>query len=323
LKKVLLNFAISFILLGWFLWRANLHDLWASLNSISWGSLLWATGVFFSAILVSAYKWNILLPASPFLLLLRLVLISLYYSMILPGQIAGEAMKIYVMGKGQKNAEQIAVSVLFDRMTGIIGLLLFCLGGIYLSRTEVPPSLAVSIAVVVVSLGGLLFSVRFDFFFRLLNRGLNLLQNRFTRLTNLTGQIIRALTAWRFYLQHKTLVLYSLLLALVFQFLNTLTCAILAGGLGIVLPFADWCWVLGMVSIAVFAPITIGGIGLREGVFVSLLGFIGAPPAQALALSFTIFYLTLGVAAVGGICEWIRMGRGGQPPGQEREGGGG
>ena len=121
------------------------------------------------------------------------------------------------------------------------------------------------------------------------------------------GQFSRALEAWRFYLRRGDLLAYSLMLALVFQFLSTLTCATLAGGLGIVQPFSDWCWVLGVVSIAVVLPVTVGGIGLREGAFIALLGFLGVPAAQSLALSFTIFFLTICGAAVGGICEWIRI----------------
>ncbi len=308
MKKLILKFAISFILLSWFLWQTNRHDLWLALKSISPVTFLLALTIFFLSQFLSAYKWSILLPNSPFPLLLKYVFISQYYSLILPGQIAGETMKIYMMGKGQKNAEHIAVSVFFDRMTGFVGLLLVALGGIYLSRKEVPPGLTIVIALLVVALCGVLFSVRFDLFFRLLTRGLNLAQSRFSRLTKVVGQITRALEAWRFYLRQRGLLVSSLLLALIFQFLITLNCAILAWGLGIILPFPDWCWVMGLASLLVVLPIAIGGIGLREGAFVGLLGFLGMPAAAALALSFTVFFLTLCGAAVGGICAWIKIG---------------
>ncbi len=309
MKKLILKFAISFILLSWFLWQTNRHDLWAALKLISPLTLLPAVALFFLSHLLSTYKWSILLPNSPFLLLLKYVFISQYYSLILPGQIAGETMKIYYLGKGQKNAEQIAVSVFFDRMTGIIGLLLVALGGIYLSRQEVPAGLTIVIPLLVVALCGVLFSVRFDSFFGLLTKGLNRSQSSFRRLTKVVEQITRALEAWRFYLRQGGLLAYSLLLALIFHFLCILICVILAGGLGIILPFPDWCWVLGMVSLLVVLPVAIGGIGVREGAFVGLLGFLGVPAAAALALSFTLFFLILCGAAVGGICEWIEIGR--------------
>jgi uncharacterized membrane protein YbhN (UPF0104 family) len=152
--------------------------------------------------------------------------------------------------------------------------------------------------------------VRFDFFFRLLTEGLNLARNKFVRLNKVVGQINRALEAWRFYLRRGDLLAESLLLALAFQFLSTLTCAILAVGVGIILPFADWCWVMGIVSLSVCLPITIGGIGLREGVFIGLLGFLRVSAVAAMALSFAIFLLTFCGAAVGGICEWHRIAHG-------------
>ncbi len=280
-----------------------------SFNSISFLFLFLSMTSFSLAQLVSTYKWNILLPKSHFLVLLKFVFISQYYAIILPGQLAGEMMKAYCMGKGQKNAEQIAVSVFFDRITGIIGLLLFVLGGLFLSRQQVPLNLTIFTVALLAALCGLLFSVRFDWFFSLLTRFLDRAQDRFASLTKMMGQVTQALEAWRFYLRRGDLVVYSLMLALAFQFLSTLTCAILAWGLGINLPFPDWCWVLGMVSLFVVLPIAIGGIGVREGAFVGLLGFLGVPAATALALSFTIFFLTLCGAAVGAICEWIRIGR--------------
>ncbi len=309
MKKLSIKFAISLILLSWFLWQTNSQDLWLSLKSISWVTLLLALTLFFLSQLLATYKWSILVPSSRFRLLLKYVFIAQYYSLILPGQFAGEAMKIYFMGKGQKNAEQIAVSVFFDRMTGFIGLLLVALGGIYLSRKEALPGLTVVIALLVVALYGVLFSVRFNLFFRLLTKALDWTKDRFVRLGKIAGQITRALEAWRFYLRQRGLLNYSLLLGLIFQFFCTLICSILAGGLGIILPFSDWCWVMGLVSLLVVLPIAIGGIGLREGAFVGLLGFLGVPAAAALALSFTIFFVTLCGAAVGGICDWIKIGR--------------
>ena len=102
MKKLLLKFSVSFILLGWFLWHTNPHDIWMSLNSISTLSLVLSLILFLMADLVATYKWNILLPESPFLMLLKFVFISQYYAIILPGQLAGETMKAYFMGKGTK-----------------------------------------------------------------------------------------------------------------------------------------------------------------------------------------------------------------------------
>jgi uncharacterized protein (TIRG00374 family) len=314
LKKLIVKFAISFCLLSWFLWHTNRQDIWVSLQSISIFPLILALTLFFLVNLISAYKWNTFLPESPFLQLLKFEFISQYYSLILPGQVAGEAMKIYFLGKGQKNAEQIAVSVFFDRLTGIIGLLLVALGGIYLGQKELPQSLPIFIALVIIALCVLMFSVRSDSLFRLFLWCLDFGQSRFAGLTRVVGQIHRAAQAWRTYLRRLDLLVYALFLGVVFHVLRTIICAILAGGLGIILPFSDWCWVLGAVSLALFLPITVGGIGLREGAFIGLLGYLGVSSAPALALSFTVFFLTLCGAAVGAILEWIRMGHSHRTP---------
>jgi len=45
-------------------------------------------------------------------------LIAQIYSMILPGQIAGDIAKAYDIGKGRDNPELIVASVLVDKLTG-------------------------------------------------------------------------------------------------------------------------------------------------------------------------------------------------------------
>lgn len=69
--------------------------------------------------------------------------------------------------------------------------------------------------------------------------------------------------------------------------------------------FADWCWVFGVISLVVFLPITIGGIGLREGSFVILLGQLSVSSEKALALSLSIFGLQIIGGLTGGIIDFM------------------
>jgi hypothetical protein len=79
--------------------------------------------------------------------------------------------------------------------------------------------------------------------------------------------------------------------------------ALLARNLGIDLPLADWAWIFGLVSLAVLVPLSIGGIGLREGALVGSLALLGVAGGKALALSFGVFAIALAGAMTGALCE--------------------
>lgn len=56
-----------------------------------------------------------------------------------------------------------------------------------------------------------------------------------------------------------------------------------------------------LVAVAVALPLSVQGLGVREGAYVLLFGFVGVTPEAALAVSVTSFALSLVVAAVGGV----------------------
>ena len=53
-------------------------------------------------------------------------------------------------------------------------------------------------------------------------------------------------------------------------------------------------------------PISINGIGARELVFVRLLGVVGVPEPQALAVSVCAFAMALAFSLIGGLVYVLR-----------------
>jgi hypothetical protein len=94
---------------------------------------------------------------------------------------------------------------------------------------------------------------------------------------------------------------------IIFQVLCILTTTLLANNLRISVSIIDWCWIFGVVTIILFFPISIGGIGVREGSFIGILGFMGVTSEKAIALSFSIFSLELLLGILGGILDCKTM----------------
>jgi uncharacterized membrane protein YbhN (UPF0104 family) len=83
---------------------------------------------------------------------------------------------------------------------------------------------------------------------------------------------------------------------------------ILARGIGLDPGPLEIAWVRSASLIVGLLPVTAGGLGLREGTTVVLLGLFGVPAADALSLALLAFLVTLvGVGAVGGLAEAARF----------------
>lgn len=83
---------------------------------------------------------------------------------------------------------------------------------------------------------------------------------------------------------------------------------ILARAIGLELGVLEVAWVRSASLIVGLLPVTVGGLGLREGTAVLLLALFGVAAADALALSLLAFLVTvLGVGAVGGVGESARL----------------
>jgi uncharacterized membrane protein YbhN (UPF0104 family) len=106
-------------------------------------------------------------------------------------------------------------------------------------------------------------------------------------------------------------------LGIVFQVLGAISTLVLARAMGIGLPLADWCWITAVIALALLLPVTVGGLGLREGLYMGLLAAWGVAGETALALSLTGFALQALAGLPGCVLHLLltlSRRRGGLPP---------
>ncbi|HJT82720.1 MAG TPA: lysylphosphatidylglycerol synthase transmembrane domain-containing protein [Chthoniobacterales bacterium] len=303
-KSTAAKAALSVLLLLILCWRTDVAAIAAVLQRLSYPEWLLAFVLFITAAGIAAVKWKLLLPEQPLATLLKLNFIAQFYSLLLPGQIAGEAVKAYRLGKGRADAERIAASVALDRLTGLVGLILVSLAGLSVSSVPGRSHILLNLSLIT----GLLVATLFVFQSRLWIRLLVRLEQRGPRCRRLAAQLHNVLRAWRSYAGRPFVLVGSIAVGAVFQLIAVLINYRIGYALGVAVPFADWCWIFGIVSIAVVLPFTIGGIGLREGSFAGALALVGIGPDRAIAISFAIFSLLLSSALVGAALEWTRTG---------------
>jgi uncharacterized membrane protein YbhN (UPF0104 family) len=89
---------------------------------------------------------------------------------------------------------------------------------------------------------------------------------------------------------------------------------LLAQAMGVGLEPVEIAWVRSAAMVAMMLPATVGGLGVREGTVVSLMGVVGTAASDALALSLVVFATTtLAVGVVGGVLEAHYLSRNTRP----------
>jgi len=102
-------------------------------------------------------------------------------------------------------------------------------------------------------------------------------------------------------------------LSLIVQFLRILTVYLAALALGIEVPFAPYLVLVPVTALITLVPISLAGLGVREGAFVYFFSRAGMSEAGAFSLSLMVFGLSLVLWVVGAALYWRDV----PPPGDD------
>lgn len=296
-------------LLGWLLWRADVASLWRLLAGQNPADLAAAAALAFLGLIVGTFKWRLLLPAEDFGRLLRLNLAANFYALVVPGQVGVEVIKAYQLGRGRIDAETIAASVVLDKITGLLSLLALGMLGTVLTSLPFAQALRLSVAALFFGVVAVLFGLRIPVLRALAVSGGARFQGCFQSLERPVRRYILFIEAWCDYLSRPGRLWASLASGLLQQAIYIALIILLSRQLGFELPAVEWCWIFALASTAAVLPISLGGLGVREGIFVALLTAFAVSAERALALSLTIFAIQAFFGLIGGALELFRVAR--------------
>ena len=82
---------------------------------------------------------------------------------------------------------------------------------------------------------------------------------------------------------------------------------LVARALGIHVPLAYFFLFVPLLAVIVSLPISLNGIGVREGAGVVLFGLVGVAHSMAFTLQFTTYLVALAVSLIGGVVFLARI----------------
>ena len=302
-----LKVIVSIALMAWILARTDFDSVLAAFAVVDY---TWVVGAFLSQIVGSAiiaWRWRALLsvnsvtPGYPYLL--KSTLASLFFRQFMPSVIGGDALRGYDAWKAGASPGFAIISLFVDRIVGLLALALFALAALLiLNRVTlelsgaIVPIIGGIIAILVVVTA--MFSARGHAASRtalLMWLPASLRHRIEGRLEGLSvyrghGKLLGRVFLWSVALQINVVTFYWML----------------SNAFGFDLPYGAFFAIVPLALFILMLPITINGIGLRETVFVFLLGIWAVEPGEALAFAWLEFALILACGMFGGLIYLLR-----------------
>ncbi len=293
---------VSFSLLGFILvFKIPLKEIKDVILSADIGWIIASFSLHSLGLLISAVRWRILIRAqeddAPLLFLAKSYLVGSFFNNLLPTRIGGDAVRVWDGSRLSRSVVKSFAIVLVERLTGIIVLLFFALGAAAL-RLEMAQSVPV-IWVALISGGAGIILILLFF------SPLTLWILHFVPDTKILGKIKQKIVSLRetilFYRGKKPQLTKAMFWALLLQVNVILHFFLIGKALKISINIIDYFVFIPLVLLIQLIPVTINGLGLREGAYLEIFKFYGIAGETALAFSFIDLAFMLIVGTFGGI----------------------
>jgi uncharacterized protein (TIRG00374 family) len=276
---VFLRVIVSGSILILILFHVDPSQIARRLEGVDFRFFLLALLVLSTQYLLSALKWKIILKAEnispPFSSLLASYLIGNFLSLFLPSSFGGDIYRVAALQRFNPNIYQNTSSVLFDRISGFFALIsIAIIGHFLLFRSIINYYLIGGYATLI-----------FGFLAATSNQFLRL---EFLKKSIFLKPILRIAESFNNYRRNMSILALIILISFLFQnnivIINKLYCQ----SLGIHVPLTYLYVIIPIVYLTEAVPITINGLGVREGAFIVLFQHFGYDKTDAVALALLV-----------------------------------
>lgn len=310
--KVALKALATLVIFGLVLWKVPLRDLGARMRNLSLGDLALLVVVTIAQVSVGVLRWQRVLhrlgERVGFFPLYGDLLVGLTYNMFLPTTVGGDVVRALRARKRLRVPHRAWSSSIYERIAGLLALA--ASGAIAAAvglgeQVQVPPALRWTAIGVAVAFLLAFFGASWPF--RLL---LGLIERSLGKGGAAAADVRGIVEDLEGPLTRPAARLEALGWSIVYQALGVVF--VIAGARGLGAPGHELAILVGVPIVHVFSmvPITIGGLGLREGLFVAILGRLGVAADVALGLAAQWLASSVGFALAGAVVALVTTVRG-------------
>ncbi len=273
--KFLLKLILTALIIYFVINNMDLQEAWKLLQRANPLFLLLAWMAFLGSKFLAAIRLNLHFSAIELIishvLNLRLYLLGMYYNLFLPGGIGGDGYKAYWLNKRYKSKlKDIIGTLLLDRINGLVALGVFAM--IFTQLIELPYTwLNLWVVVAGVTL----------------------------------AYLVHFFSLWKLFKRLTHIFIPSHVISLIVQALQLLCVYFLLHAMGVEGSFWAYGFIFLISSIVSVLPLTIGGIGSREVVFLLGSEILHLEQGAAITISVMFYLITALTSLAGGYYAWI------------------
>lgn len=306
---LLLRIVFTILLAGFAFYKAGLlneegrEKFVNLLTNVRWIYVLASVLIMFLLNFSSSVKWYMLLLSKKIKVSIWRIYayysIGRFFNLILPTSMGGDVVRIFQLAKytGDKNTS--AASVIVERFTGLIVLMLMAIIAVIVNQ-KVFNQMWLSIALTIASIGlGFIVWIVLD------GRIFNLLYEKLGLRIKIIGKILNKLNKIRLtileFKSNKNAMFWALINSFIFQLLAVINVWITSKAFGDELDFLTCLIAVPVILFIMNIPFSIGGIGLMEFGYVFTLTLFGISPSLAISTALLIRAKGILDAIFGGI----------------------
>jgi glycosyltransferase 2 family protein len=286
-----IQITLGVILLFVLIQRAQPEQIGISFREYTWTTIILSTSIFLVAILLTSYNWKLILQSFgvhvAYGRVLGAVLSGWFYSTFIPSSLSMDVTRGLRLYQDARQGHQVALSVVIDRLTGLIvfaGVLAIgfpIFAGSLALRLDIPIGvLPIGMAMALAgALGTYVLRRKLVSFFKPYWEALQTLPDRSWVVARavLISVVVHTLVAVKLWLLCRPFL----------PDISLFFCLFLVE----------------VVTAAEFLPISVGGLGLREGIYVVVLGPLGVATGSAVAIGLAQYAQNVFFAFWGGLYE--------------------
>ena len=304
---LIVKLVVSAGLLTYLLSRIHIERFWGTFASADFSYIAVALVVYLATQMISALRWAVLARpmglATPFKDIVGYYLIGMFFNLFAPGTVGGDVSRVYYLARDgdqgvphgwARSTLPAAVSVFMDRAVGMVVLVWLGAIGLALSPGYDVPQM-VRYVTFALALGFIVAGLCVPLLRRVLPDDGHPL-------------VVKIRLALRSYRARWQVIPQAMVLSLVIHLIQAWMHLILGRAIQIDIPFS-YCLILyPLVGTFAAIPISLNGIGLREGGYLVLLGVIGVNSTQGVAFGLLLFSVVVLDSLIGGLVFLLKKG---------------
>ncbi|HXG53218.1 MAG TPA: lysylphosphatidylglycerol synthase transmembrane domain-containing protein [candidate division Zixibacteria bacterium] len=294
-------------LLAYFLTRIDLERFLGTLAAADFSYIVLALGVYLTTQTISAARWAVLARPLGFEIRFRnflvYYLIGMFFNLFAPGTVGGDVSRVYYLardgrqsraGGGAGSTLHSVVSVLMDRAVGMVVLLWLGALGLALFPQFAVPAAIRSLTFALAGAGAVA-AVLVPFV-------------RLVLPPNGHALVKKLRIALGGYRDRVRSIPQAVLLSFVAHVMQAWMHVVMGWALHVEIPFAYAIILYPLVGAFSAIPVSLNGIGLREGGYIFMLGVIGFGSETGIAFGLLLLLIVAVDSLIGGVVFLLRRG---------------